>query len=178
MRLHGIIDDASAYISSLVHSAVDWVGDKASSGIRDFRAKLLSFQQRYEYLKKNPPPMVVSTDVMSQYNALLADAKGIASKAATVESAIKAIERTLGVTLGGYGFLPAAVIPAATVAGILGVVYLINQFMARSDAFIRDKMGLPPATADKGIIESASSIVWPLAIVAGAVFLLNKGSRT
>lgn len=165
MRLGGIWD-----------TVTDWVGNTARDGVKTFREKRAKLQANYDVLKQNPPPFVVSQEIMNEYDQNVQAATDALNRAQTVDNAIKKIESTLGINLGSLGFVQ-FLIPAAVVTGIIGVVYLMTDVIDRSDAFIRERLGMKPPQEKSGLFGDASKLVWPIAIVIGGLFLLRNSRR-
>lgn len=190
-------DDVLAFGSNILasaSSAAQWIGDKARTGVKNFRANVVALRTRYNELLAHPPNFAQSPGVWAEYDELKNNVSSTLSKAEWVEGQIVAIENQTGITLNGLGFLPAVAIPAAVVAAIVGCTYLIAKSMDLiSDYFGRNayieqrvKDGVSAAQAageyDKnnqkgGLFGDLSKLLWPVAIVVIAPLVLKELRR-
>lgn len=183
MQLSGISD----WISSLYDAAAgvaQWVGDAATSKINAWRADAAKFRGLINELEKTPGSSGAS---IAKRNELLARGQVISDRAAWIDSQLRTVMEWFGMAdyrgVNGLGVVP-LLVPAVIVAGIVAVTALIYKWSEEVSAYLKEERlvasGVPREQAQAqtdsgGLFGDASKVIWPLAIAAVALVVINKG---
>lgn len=195
--LDSFVETAENYAKDIYQGAVNavsWVGDKARSEVKNFRSKKASLDAAYGKLMNSPPPSSAPAQQWAEYNEMMASMGKASSAAQTVDDQIRSLENVSG-SLSGLGALPVVLVPATLVAGIVGATYLISKAMdvaqryMERNSFIQARAGVgvpadqamkeydqanPAPSSSGGLFGDVSKLVWPLALVAGAMLFVGR----
>jgi hypothetical protein len=193
MLLSGISEWVSS-IANGVTGALQWIGDEATAGLKKWNQTYTTFKSQLAELQK---ASATTTAANATRNSLLARAQDISEKAEWVEDQVRTITGWFGLsgTDRQLGILP-VIVPAVVIAAIAAVTILIYKWSDDVSSYLREQRatqagiasGMTPAQATElaqrtnpksaGIFGDLGGLVWPVALVLGALLLMQgKGSR-
>jgi hypothetical protein len=154
--------------------------------ITDFRAKRAAFIAAMKQITADASTGKLTASELSELRSKLPGWSSAGSKFDTVENMIRGVEKVTG----NLGALP--LIPAAVVAAVAGVTYLLSKTLSEVTDFLKRRSyvktrtaeGASVATAmqeyasnnpkDAGLFGDLSKLLWPVAIVGGLVLLMGR----